>query len=83
MNANAYALLGLTALVAILVAILAFAFLRFAAAARDSKRALGDTRADSLVLASALEEAFTKLKAQERATAARAVRSCFGLPPKR
>lgn len=72
MNPNAYALLGLTALVAILVAVLTFAFLRFAAAARDSRRTLGDTRADSLVLASALEEAFAKLKAQERATAARA-----------
>ena len=72
MSANAYAFLGLTALVAVLVAILAFAVLRFAAAARDSKRALGDTRAESMLLASALEEAFTKLKAQERATAARA-----------
>jgi two-component system sensor histidine kinase PilS (NtrC family) len=72
MNANAYAFLGLTAVVATLVGILAFAVLRFAAAARDSKRALGDTRAESLVLASALEDAFAKLKAQERATAARA-----------
>ena len=72
MNANAYAFLGLTALVAMLVGILAFAVFRFAAAARDSKRTLGDTRAESLILASALEEAFAKLKAQERATAARA-----------
>jgi PAS domain S-box-containing protein len=72
MNANAYAFLGLTALVAMLVGIMAFAVLRFAAAARDTKRTLGDTRAESLVLASALEDAFAKLKAQERATAARA-----------
>ena len=72
MTPNALAFLGLTALVAGLVAILAFAVLRFAAAARDSKRALSDNRAESLVLASALEEAFAKLKAQERATAARA-----------
>jgi nitrogen fixation/metabolism regulation signal transduction histidine kinase len=72
MNATAYAFLGLTALVAMLVGVLVFAVLRFAAAARDSKRALGDTRAESLFLASALEEAFAKLKAQERATAARA-----------
>ena len=72
MNANAYAFLGLTAIVAMLVGILAFAMMRFAAAARDSKRALSDTRAESLVLASALEDAFAKLKAQERATAARA-----------
>lgn len=72
MNANAYVFLGLTAMVATLVAVLAFAVLRFAAAARDSKRPLGDPRTESLVLASALEEAFAKLKAQERATAARA-----------
>lgn len=72
MNPNAYAFLGLTAIVAMLVGILVFAVLRFAAAARDSKRALGDTRAESLILASALEDAFAKLKAQERATAARA-----------
>jgi signal transduction histidine kinase len=72
MSANAYSFLGLTALVAFLVAILAFAVMRFAAAARDSRRALGDSRADSLILASALEDAFAKLKEQERATAARA-----------
>jgi two-component system sensor histidine kinase PilS (NtrC family) len=72
MSPNALAFLGLTALVAMLVAVLAFAVLRFVAAARDSKRALGPSQADSLVLASALEEAFAKLKAQERATAARA-----------
>jgi PAS domain S-box-containing protein len=72
MNATGYAFLGLTALVAMLVGILAFAVLRFAAAARDAKRTFGDGRADSILLASALEEAFAKLKAQERATAARA-----------
>jgi signal transduction histidine kinase len=72
MSANAYAFLGLTALVAMLVGILMFAVLRFAAAARDSKRALGQTHAESMMLASALEDAFAKLKAQERATAARA-----------
>ena len=72
MTANAYAFLGLTALVAVLVGILAFAVLRFAAAARDSRRALGAHRGESMLLASALEDAFAKLKAQERATAARA-----------
>jgi PAS domain S-box-containing protein len=72
MNANAYALLGLTAMVAALVSVLVFAVLRFGAAARASKRSLTETRADSVLLASALEEAFATLKAQERATAARA-----------
>ena len=72
MNATGYAFLGLTAVVAMLVGVLAFAVMRFAAAARDSKRSLGDSPGDSVLLASALEEAFAKLKAQERATAARA-----------
>ena len=71
-NATGYAFLGLTAVVAMLVGMLAFAVLRFAAAARDTRRSLGDSHGDSVLLASALEEAFAKLKAQERATAARA-----------
>jgi len=71
-NATGYAFLGLTAVVAMLVGVLVFAFLRFAAAARNTKRSLGDGQGDSMLLASALEEAFAKLKAQERATAARA-----------
>lgn len=72
MNATAYAFFGLTILVAVIVAVLVFAVLRFAAAARSARRTLGDGRGDSLLLASALEDAFGKLKAQERATAARA-----------
>jgi len=67
-----YAFLGLTVIVAMLVGVLMFAALRFAAAARDTRRHLGDSRAESMLLASALEDAFVKLKAQERATAARA-----------
>jgi two-component system sensor histidine kinase PilS (NtrC family) len=71
MNATGYAFLGLTAIVGVLVAILAFAVMRFAAAARDAKRSLNGG-ADTAILASALEQAVAKLKAQERATAARA-----------
>jgi PAS domain S-box-containing protein len=71
-NATGYAFLGLTAIVAILVGVLAFVVVRFAAAARDAKRTLGDSPRDSVLIASALEEAFAQLKAQERATAARA-----------
>jgi signal transduction histidine kinase len=72
MTAAGYAFLGLTAIVATIVAILVFAVLKFAAAARDTRRLMSDTRAESVLLTSALEGAFTKLKAQERATAARA-----------
>jgi PAS domain S-box-containing protein len=71
-NQTGYAFLGLTGIVAALVAILAFAVLRFAAAARSTRRSLSDTRAETVVLASALEDGIQKLKAQERATAARA-----------
>jgi signal transduction histidine kinase len=69
---SAYALLGLTALVAALVSVLVFAILRFAAAARDSHRSARGAGSQTALLSAALQEALTKLKAQERATAARA-----------
>ena len=69
---SAYTLLGLTALVAALVSVLAFALLRFAAAAADTRRNRRSGGAETALLSAALQEAVTKLKAQERATAARA-----------
>jgi signal transduction histidine kinase len=73
MNPTWYAFLGLSAVLGALVAILAFAILRFAAAARDATRkGVADSRMESMLLSSALEDAIAKLKAQERATAARA-----------
>jgi signal transduction histidine kinase len=71
-DATGYAFLGLTVIVAMLVAVMMFALLRFAAAARHNRRSPGDGRAESLLLSTALEDAIQKLKAQERATAARA-----------
>ena len=71
LNPSAYALIGLTALVAALVSVVTFAVLRFAAAARDTRRARADG-GETALLSAALQEAVTKLKAQERATAARA-----------
>ena len=68
---NAYALLGLTAIVAGLVAFLVFAMLRFAAAARAARQSSRDG-GGLVLLSSTLEQAVAKLKAQERATAARA-----------
>lgn len=72
MNSQAYALLGLTAIVAMLVGIVTFAVLRFAAAARDNQRLLRDNSGQSPLLATALQDAFVKLRAQERAHAERA-----------
>jgi len=72
MSAEGYAFLGLTAVVALVVGVMAFAVLRFAAAARDSRRTLRDDGGSSPLLAAALQDAIQKLRAQERATAERA-----------
>jgi signal transduction histidine kinase len=68
---DAYALLGLTAIVGGLAAVLGFTILRFGAAVRDQGRRRG-VAGETAILSMALEEAVSKLKAQERATAARA-----------
>src|SRR5262249_53067289 len=67
---TAYTFLGLTAIVASLAATLTFAVLRILAAAKDTRA--GRHEAGDVILSAALEEAVAKLKAQERATAARA-----------
>jgi two-component system sensor histidine kinase HydH len=72
MNQHAYALIFMTAVVAGLIAILVFAMLRFAAAARDSRRHMHGGGMETALLSQALEDAITQLKAQERAMAARA-----------
>jgi signal transduction histidine kinase len=69
---SAYALLGLTAIVAALVSVLAFALLKFLSAARDARRTTRGPGAETALLSAALQEAVTKLKTQERAMAARA-----------
>ena len=71
MTPSGYALLGLTALVGALIAIITFALLRFADAARNTRRMRSDP-GELALMSAALQEAVTKLKAQERATAARA-----------
>ena len=71
LSPSAYALVGLTAIIACLAAILTFAVLRFIAAARDARRSRSN-HGETAILSAALHEAVTKLKAQERATAERA-----------
>jgi len=68
---QAYALLGVTALVAVLVAVVTWALLRFVSAARDTRHRLRDT-GDSPLLSAALQDAVQKLRAQERAMTERA-----------
>jgi len=70
-----YALLGLTAMTAMLVGVLTFALLRIAAGARDARRNLRTNSADALMVSAALQEAVQKLKAQEQAMSARAAAS--------
>ncbi|MBI2833124.1 MAG: hypothetical protein HYX76_01695 [Acidobacteria bacterium] len=72
MNQYAFVLLGLTAIVAALVAILVFALMRFASAARDASRRLREGGAETAFVAAALQEAMARLKEQERVTKARA-----------
>jgi signal transduction histidine kinase len=70
-NAQAYALLGITALVAVLVAVVTWALLRFVSAARDTRHRLRDS-GESPLMAVALQDAVQKLRAQERAMTERA-----------
>lgn len=75
MTLSGYALVGLSAIIAMLVAILTFAILRFAAAARDTRRHFREGGAETALLSAALQDAVTRLKAQEQAMSARAVAS--------
>src|SRR5688572_16137784 len=68
---SVYALVGLTAIVACLVAILTFAVLRLISAARVSRQSRLPGL-ETALLSAALQEAVAKLKTQERAMAARA-----------
>src|SRR5688572_24874350 len=72
MTPNAYAFIALTAMVGAVAATLTFAFLRFTAAALDSRHMRGGPGGEKALISAALQEAVAKLKAQERATAARA-----------
>jgi signal transduction histidine kinase len=75
MTQAGYAFLGLTAIVAALVAVLVFALLRFGANARDARRSLKERGGETPLLAAALQEAVVKLRAQEQAMTARAFAS--------
>ena len=62
---QAYVFLGLTAIVAGLVAVVVFAMLRFSLAARETRRQIRTgSSAENTVFSAALQEAVTRLKAQ-------------------
>lgn len=72
MTQSAYLFLGLTAIVAALAALLAFALARFIAAARDATATRRVEGAETAFMASAMEEALRTLRGEERAMKARA-----------
>jgi signal transduction histidine kinase len=72
MNPYAYALVGLTAMIAVVIGVLTFAVLRFAAAARDSRAHLRESGGNTAMLSMALQDAVQNLRTQERAMTARA-----------
>jgi two-component system sensor histidine kinase PilS (NtrC family) len=65
-----YALLGLTVILAIMMVVAGVKLVKALTGRGGSRKA--ESRGESLMLSMALQEAVTKLKAQERATAARA-----------
>jgi PAS domain S-box-containing protein len=72
MSQSAYVLLGLTAIVAALVTLVVFAFLKFVTAARDARGHLREAGGETAFMTAALQEAMRTLKVQERAMAERA-----------
>ncbi len=72
MTRAGYLLLGLTAIVAALAGILAFAVAKFFAAARSAARTARQGGTETAFMAAAMEEALQKMRKQERAMQARA-----------
>jgi nitrogen fixation/metabolism regulation signal transduction histidine kinase len=72
MTPQGQAFLGLTAIVTVLIAVLTFAVLKFFSAARQTSGRRRESGVETAFLSAALQEAVTKLKAQERAMALRA-----------
>jgi len=72
MTVPAYALIGLTAVVAVLAGGLAFAVLRMFAAARQMSKGRDERGAETAFMAAAMEEAMARLKLREQVLAARA-----------
>ena len=68
----AYVLVGMSALVAGLVAVLAVGLIRFGASVRELRSQITAGGAERTFMAAALEDAIQRLKNQERTTAARA-----------
>jgi signal transduction histidine kinase len=67
-----YTLVGFSALIAVLIALLTYALLRFVSAARETRQRMREGGGESPLMAMALQDAIQKLRAQERAMTERA-----------
>ena len=72
MNQSGYLFLGLTAIVAALSAVLAYAVLRFIVAARNITQGRRGSGGEAVFVTTAMEDALRDLRTQERAMKARA-----------
>jgi two-component system, NtrC family, sensor histidine kinase HydH len=72
MSETGYLLLGLTAIVGVLAGVLTFALMRVVSGARDIRRDLRQSGAETAFMAAALEQAVSQLREQERAMSRRA-----------
>jgi len=72
MTPQGQAFLGLTAIVTVLLTVLTFAVLKFFTASREARGRVRESGTETALLSAALQEAVTKLKAQERAMTLRA-----------
>jgi signal transduction histidine kinase len=72
MTQSGYLFLGLTAIVAVLSAVLAYALLRFIAAARNITKGRRSSGGEAAFVTTAMEDALRDLRSQERAMKARA-----------
>jgi PAS domain S-box-containing protein len=75
MNQTGYLLIGLTALVAALVAVLVYAMVRFSVAVRETWSRSRGEGAETAFMAAAVEQAVGRLREQERTMKARAEES--------
>jgi signal transduction histidine kinase len=72
MTETGYLLLGLSAIVGVLAGVLSFALMRIVSGAREIRRDLRRSGAETAFMASALEQAVGQLREQERAMSRRA-----------
>jgi PAS domain S-box-containing protein len=72
LNAAGLALLGVTLIIVVLLIVVVLRFAKMASGRGAAARRTAESKTESAMLSMALQEALTKLKQQERATAARA-----------